>query len=190
MIHVLLNKEHVAVLDACVLAPMPLCDTLLRCAEEPALLFRALWSNETLDEVYRTLVKFGFSHAQAEHRLREMKKSFPNACVQTLATLLDAVPQIPDPGDRHVVAAAICEHAQAIVTLNLRHFPRKILEPLGICVYSPDEFLVRLFRRNPEEILEVLDRQASAIGQQRLSVLERLKVRLPEFVALVSKSTS
>jgi predicted nucleic acid-binding protein len=185
MIHALLNKENLAVLDACVLAPMPLCDTLLRCAEESSL-FRALWSNETLDEVQRTLVKFGFSHSQAEHRLREMKKSFPNACVNVPESLLDAVPQIPDPGDRHVVAAAICQQAQAIVTLNLRHFPRKILEPIGISVYSPDEFLVRLFRLNPDEIMEVLNRQASAIGQQRPYVLERLKVKLPEFVALVS----
>jgi predicted nucleic acid-binding protein len=184
MIHALLNKEHIAVLDACVLAPMPLCDTLLRCAEEPAL-FRALWSNETLDELRRTLVKFGFSHAQAEHRLKAMQRAFPDACVQISAALLDAVPQIPDPDDRHVVAAAICEQAQTIVTLNLRHFPRKVLEPLGISVDSPDDFLVRLFRRNPEEIWEVLDRQARAIGQQRSSVLERLKVRLPEFAALV-----
>jgi predicted nucleic acid-binding protein len=184
MIHALSNKEYIAVLDACVLAPMPLCDTLLRCAEEPAL-FRALWSNETLDEVHRTLVKFGFSRAQAEHRLKEMKKSFPTACVHTPTALLDAVPQIPDPGDRHVVAAAICEQAQAIVTLNLRHFPRKMLEPLEISVYSPDEFLVRLFRRNPDEIVDVLDRQASAIGRKKSYVLERLKTGLPQFVALV-----
>jgi predicted nucleic acid-binding protein len=184
MIHALLNKEYVAVLDTCVLAPMPLCDTLLRCTEEPAL-FHALWSNETLEELQRTLVKFGFTHAQAEHRLKAMRQAFPDACVQIPATLLDAVPEIPDPGDRHVVAAAICRQAQTIVTLNLRHFPRKILEPIGISVYSPDEFLVRLFRRNPDEILEVLNRQASAIGQPRSYVQERLKVKLPEFVALV-----
>lgn len=180
----MLNKEYVAVLDACVLAPMPLCDTLLRCAEE-AVLFHALWSDETLDELCRTLVKFGFSQVQAEHRLRAMHKSFPNACIQTSANLLDAVPPIPDPGDRHVVAAAMQANAQAIVTLNLRHFPRKILEPIGISVYSPDEFLARLFRRTPDVIMEVLNRQASAIGHQRLYVLEKLKVMLPEFVALV-----
>lgn len=31
-----LSSQYVAVLDTCVLAPMPLCDTLLRLAEEPA----------------------------------------------------------------------------------------------------------------------------------------------------------
>jgi|HubBroStandDraft_2_1064218.scaffolds.fasta_scaffold2405357_1 hypothetical protein len=48
------DNEYSAVLDACVLAPMPLCETLLCCAEEPAL-FRALWSDETLEEVSRTI---------------------------------------------------------------------------------------------------------------------------------------
>ena len=51
-------------LDACVLAPMPLCDTLLRCAEDPAL-FRVLWSEQILEEVKRTLLqKFGYTAKQ------------------------------------------------------------------------------------------------------------------------------
>ena len=58
-----LNSEASVVLDACVLAPMPLCDTLLRCAEEYAL-FRPLWSAETLVEVRRDLKKFGCSASQ------------------------------------------------------------------------------------------------------------------------------
>jgi hypothetical protein len=116
-----------------------------------------------------------------------MRSTFPDACVPTPTALLDVVPKIPDSGDRHIVAAAIHEHAQAIVTLNLRHFPQKVLEPLGISVYSPDEFLVRLFHRNPDGIMGVLDRQASAIGQKRVSVLDRLKRGLPKFVALVEK---
>jgi hypothetical protein len=48
-----LDNEYAAVLDACVLVPMPLCDTLLRCAEDPGL-FRALWSEQILEEVKRT----------------------------------------------------------------------------------------------------------------------------------------
>jgi hypothetical protein len=101
--------------------------------------------------------------------------------------LLEAVPEIPDSGDRHVVAVAIQAKAQAIVTFNLRHFPRVALEPFGITVYSPDKFLMGLFGRNPDEIVNVLDQQAKAIGQSRESVLERLKAGLPEFVVLASE---
>ena len=65
-----LDNEYAAVLDACALAPMPLGDTLLRCAEDPAL-FRALWSE--LEEVKRTLLqKFGYTAKQVDYRLRVM----------------------------------------------------------------------------------------------------------------------
>ena len=43
------------VLDACVLIPMPLADTLLRMAETPAL-YLPLWSPTIVDEVTRSLI--------------------------------------------------------------------------------------------------------------------------------------
>lgn len=46
------DNEYAVVLDACVLVPMSLCDTLLRLAEEPAM-YRPLWSDEILAEVSR-----------------------------------------------------------------------------------------------------------------------------------------
>jgi hypothetical protein len=50
------DNEYSVVLDACVLAPMPLCDTLLRLAEEPGL-YRPLWGEEILREVSDTILK-------------------------------------------------------------------------------------------------------------------------------------
>jgi hypothetical protein len=44
------DNEYAALLDACVLVPMCLCDTLLRLAEEPAM-YRPLWSDAILQEV-------------------------------------------------------------------------------------------------------------------------------------------
>jgi hypothetical protein len=48
------DNEYAAVLDACVLVPMPLCDTLLRLAEDPAM-YRPLWSEAILTEVATAL---------------------------------------------------------------------------------------------------------------------------------------
>jgi hypothetical protein len=59
------------------------------------------------------------------------------------------------------------------------------LQPLGISVFSPDEFLVRLFHLDPMRMLEIIDAQACQIRQTKNTVLERLKTGLPEFVALV-----
>jgi len=42
-----------------------------------------------------------------------------------------------------VLAAAIAAKAELIVTLNVRHFPAVVLEPLGIEAVTPDRFLSR-----------------------------------------------
>ena len=68
-----LDNEYSAVLDACVLVPMPLCDTLLRCAEEPAL-YRLLWSETILEEVHKALnQKLRYTLQQCDNRIRRMK---------------------------------------------------------------------------------------------------------------------
>jgi predicted nucleic acid-binding protein len=128
---------------------MPLCDTLLRCAEEPAL-FRRLWSKKTLEEVSRTLVdRFEYSAEQAERRIHVMQEAFPEATVSVPAALLEGIPKIPDPDDKHVVAAAMQGHADVIVTANLKDFPKELLAPYGFEIQSPDEFLVQQFHLNP-----------------------------------------
>ncbi|MFO0135945.1 MAG: hypothetical protein ACK56U_20305, partial [Planctomyces sp.] len=55
-------------------------------------------------------------------------------------TLIDAV-TLPDPDDRHVLAAAIRAGADLIVTFNLKDFPEKDLKPYGIEAQHPDDFL-------------------------------------------------
>jgi hypothetical protein len=165
---------------------MPLCDTLLRCAEGTPL-FLPLWSSETILELSRTLKKFGRSESQIERRLRFMQVTFPEACLQVSTTDLNAVPDIPDPSDRHVIAAALKGRADVIVTFNLRHFPSSVLGLMGIAARSPDSFLVDLFRANPLRLLEILDQQGEDIHQTRSAVIEGLRPELPEFAALVER---
>ena len=58
------DNEYAAVLDSCVLAPMPICDTLLRIAERSV--YRPLWSEEILSEVRRVLTEeLGYTEKQA-----------------------------------------------------------------------------------------------------------------------------
>jgi len=57
----------------------------------------------------------------------------------------DLIPglHLPDPGDRHVLAAAIRGRADVIVTMNLKDFPDAVLNSFGIEAQHPDEFILQ-----------------------------------------------
>jgi predicted nucleic acid-binding protein len=181
------DNEYAAVLDACVLVPMPLCDTLLRLAEEPAF-YRPLWSQQILQEVGDALENgLKLTRAQRERRIAFMEANFPECLVSVPAELLTIFDCMPDPKDRHVLAAAVCGHANAIVTQNVRHFPPECLERYAMLCQTPDDFLIHQFHLNPSLILDKLDTQAAAISQSRPNVMVNLKPIAPNFVALVDQ---
>lgn len=61
-----------------------------------------------------------------------------------VAVRLSKLLVLPDPDDRHVVAAEIVAIADVIVTFNLRDFPREKLEKCGIDAQYPDGFIGNL----------------------------------------------
>jgi predicted nucleic acid-binding protein len=179
--------SYTVVLDACVLVPMPPCDTLLRLAEEPAT-YRPLWSEQILLEVGNALEnKLKRTALQRRTRLHAMREAFPDAEVEVLADLANSITCIPDPNDRHVVAAAICGRADALVTFNVRHFPPECIQQYGMVCQSPDQFLVEQFHLRPGMVLEKLDSQAAALGQGRAFITQRLQKMVPSFVDLVER---
>jgi predicted nucleic acid-binding protein len=177
------SNEYSAVLDACVLAPMPLCDTLLRLAEHPAF-FRPLWSEQLLQEVGGVLEKMRYTPAQRERRLNAMRRAFPEAIVRIPTKLIESL-YCPDPDDRHVLAAAVRGQANAIITNNIKDFPENCLEKHGILCQTPDEFLGHQFHLNPPVVLEKLDQQAAVIHQSRSDLITRLQKLTPQFADLV-----
>lgn len=59
-------------------------------------------------------------------------------------------PTLPDPDDRHVLAAAIAGEAELTVTWNLRDFPVDRMQERGLEVVSPDDLVSRLIQEAPE----------------------------------------
>lgn len=177
------DNEYTVLLDACVLAPMPACDTLLRLAQDPAL-YMVRWTNEILDEVRRAILKFGYSETQAQRRIARLREIFPDAEVHGYESLIPCV-TLPDPNDRHVVASAIRAGAQAIVTNNLKHFPVDVLAPFGIVRQSLDDFLCHQFSLSPRIVLERLEQQASGIRSELPDLLIKLSKAAPRFTKSV-----
>jgi hypothetical protein len=81
-----------------------------------------------------------------------MDQHVPGANVTGYDSLIDSL-DLPDPDDRHVLAAAITAGASIIVTMNLRHFPAARLACHGIEALHPDEFVLRLFTQAPASVI-------------------------------------
>lgn len=98
--------------------------------------------------------------------------------------------ELPDPDDRHVLAAAIHTDAQMIVTRNLRDFPGDTLAPWGIEAQHPDVFLAGLHKVHPGILGEITTAIARtwAGGATASDVLDRLAVDAPHTVDLVRRS--
>lgn len=87
-------------------------------------LFRAKWSADIHREWIDALLKKrpDLERTRLERTRRLVDTSLPDALVVGYEDLISAL-SLPDPDDRHVLAAAIRCGASAIVTFNERHFP-------------------------------------------------------------------
>jgi hypothetical protein len=134
--------RYTALLDACVLYPLATCDALISVAA--AGLYAAKWTTLIDQEWMRALERERGKPEGSFVRRREFMHQavpdweVPQAAWERIAGSLT----LPDPGDVHVLAAAIAAHADCIVTANLKHFPASAVADFRIQVTHPDEFLV------------------------------------------------
>jgi len=173
----------VAVLDASVLYPLPLRDTLLRVAETE--LYDAYWSKRILDEVIRNLVADGrATEEQARRLVAAMSAAFDGAAFpQDAVDRLEPAMTNHDK-DRHVLAAAVASNAQAVITLNLKDFPVEACKPFAIEPLHPDAFLIDLYNLDPPEVHEAVVRQAAVLQRPPMALhelLDRLAATVPDF---------
>jgi hypothetical protein len=127
-------------------------------------LVQAKWTDEILGEVFSSILRQRPDlDASRLARTRElMRTAVPDCLVEGYQGLADNV-DLPDPGDRHVLAAAVRCGAQSIVTNNLKDFPRGSLEPLGIEAIHPDRFILDLLELREGVVLQCLHEQCAAL---------------------------
>jgi predicted nucleic acid-binding protein len=146
-----------AVYDACVLYPAPLRDFLMWLALTD--LFKARWTDEIHDEWIRNVLQ-----NRADLTLEQLTrtKNFMNThdrnCLVDGHQALIPTLILPDPGDRHVLAAAIRCNADVIVTFNEKDFPNQYLSSYGIEAQHPDEFIKHLLNLKPAVICQAAEK--------------------------------
>ncbi len=150
-------------------------------------LFKAHWTDQIHDEWTNALLRENKFKPEALARVRAlMDAHVRDAKVTGYESLINTF-ELPDPDDRHVLAAAIRCGADAIVTFNLKDFPESILSPYGIDVLHPDDFIYYQLDMAPSICCLAIKNQRLALKNPEVSVEGFLttlqKQQLPQTVS-------
>ena len=158
-----------ALYDACVIYSAPVRDLLIRLALLD--LFQAKWSEDIHREWTTRLLENrpDLTPEQLERVKTLMDKHVQSSLVTGYADLVPAL-RLPDPNDRHVLAAAIAGHCDVIVTYDTKDFPKEALKPYGIDVQHPDEFITHLIDLSPHSVLGVVRKQQQTLKNPPVSM--------------------
>jgi len=175
------------IFDACVLYPAPLRDSLMRLACRD--LFKAYWTDAIHEEWINALVRENKYQRAVLEKVRDlMDKHVPDAKVEGYECLIETL-TLPDPNDRHVLAAAIKCKADAIVTFNQKDFPTDYLQKFQIEVIHPDDFIYYQIDMAPAICCTAFRDQRTALKNPPMAVDEFLtclqKQQLPQTVSVL-----
>ena len=144
MIH---SVRFICLLDTNVIYPIWVRDLLLWFAHHD--LYTPKWSKHIFDEWFEVMIRNGMSKDEALKRTSIVNDAFPDALVENYEPLIETL-TLPDPRDRHVLAAAIRANANLIVTSNLKHFPKEYISGFGLSAKDADDFFTDIIDLNHE----------------------------------------
>lgn len=173
---VTITSHFTALYDANVLYPSVLRSLLMWLATTG--LFRAKWTEEINDEWSRHLLENypDITPEKVERIRQKMNEHVPDALVEEYQALIPAIEGLPDPDDRHVLAAAIVGRAHIIVTKNLKDFPPEVLRPYHIEAQHPDEFVRHLIDLNEVVVCSAVKEQRTTLKNPSYNVEEFLDI--------------
>jgi hypothetical protein len=173
------SARYTAILDANVLYPATLRDLLLSLARDG--LYHARWTERIQSEWVRSLLakRPELDPAALRRTCELMALAVPDSLVQGWQRVEPGITGLPDPDDRHVLAAAICGHADAIVSFNLDDFPAAALAPFGVEALHPDDFLLNQLDLNPIAALKAIKAMRARWRHPQLSA--------PDLAAAIEK---
>ena len=129
-------------IDACVLFPTVMREMLVGAAAAGG--FVPLWSARILEEWARATRRLP-AGARRSPRARSRCCARPGRRPRWRSTRISVARlSLPDPNDRHVLAAAIAGGAGLLMTLNRADFPARTLARHGLVLREPDGYLSEL----------------------------------------------
>ncbi|GAA4013124.1 hypothetical protein GCM10022631_26010 [Deinococcus rubellus] len=102
-----------------------------------------------------------------------MDQAVDDALITDYEPLIETL-SLPDPDDRHVLAAAIHGETEWVVTQNVRDFPLEVLAPWGIRTVHPDAFLQEVLLSHPGQVVEALRRSRHRYRSPPITAQEML----------------
>ena len=163
--------------DACVLYPNYLRDILMQLAMSD--ICRAKWTDLIHDEWIRNVLK-NRPDLTIEQltRTKELMNSNVRDCLVTKFEWLIPSLTLPDPNDRHVLAAAIACKANQIITFNTKDFPQDVLDIYDIEALHPDDFISNLIDLNPLKVIKAVETARQRLKKSPKSFDEYLDILL------------
>lgn len=183
---------YTALFDACVLYPAPLRDLLMSLAMED--LFRSRWTEEIHEEWMRNvLLNRPDLKADQLNRTKHLMNAHVEDCLITGYQDLIPTLKLPDPDDRHVLAAAITGRCDVIVTFNHKDFPQTILQTFGIETQDPDSFLLYQLDLSPGKFLNAIRKHRARLKNppmnQHAYLETLLRQKLPQLAQILKGYT-
>ena len=150
--------------------------------------FRARWSQDIHDEWKRNLLinRPDLTREQVSRTSELMDRAIPDGLVDGYAELVAGL-SLPDPDDRHVLAAAIRCGASVIVTFNQKDFPEEVLAPYGIEAQHPDEFVDNLLGLDAAAVVSAAQRQRAQLKNPPIEVDRYLDILLRQGLVKTAK---
>ena len=155
-------------------------------------MYGARWTERIQEEWQRNLLQ---NRPELKHSIPRtvelMNEAIEDCLVRGYERLIDSL-VLPDPNDRHVLAAAIAGHADAIVTFNLKDFPEDVVDVHGIEMLHPDDFLVAQYGLDPIRVLGEIRAVRQRLRRPARGVQEFIAnveaQGLPQFAQLLRKA--
>ena len=170
-------ERQIVVLDANILFPAPLRDFFMHLALQDAV--QVHWSKRIEDEWTRNLLvkRPDLAPERVYRTTVQMNAALPDAQI-TDFEMLEPGLVLPDPKDRHVLAAAVKAGAEVIITKNLRDFPLEAISKFGIAAQHPDAFIYHLLQLEPSPVILALEAVQANLKnpvKTQLEILETLE---------------